>query len=179
MIPLLLTPEIKRHIFAKAQARQQHKIASTSRKKDRAWSDLAVHYLGLKGEYVVKTAHGIPFDDEAYGAHGDSGIDVRISGLDCAIKARHLRTGDHVVEFPKDLEHVSHVLFVRGECRKDLCLCRSCDVEWAETWTFCGWLTVEEFWQRATKDDWGYGPRWWVHQGQIHDTLLSRQMVRL
>jgi len=170
---ILLTPRIKRTLLAHAQDRQRHKTAASSRKKDTGWSDLALHYLGLKGEYVIAEATNLPFTPEVYGAHGDDGVDVRVDCVPCAIKTRHLASGDHVVERRSDLSAVSHVLFVRGPCTKQRCGCRICEVETPECWTYCGWLTVDDFWAQCTEDDWGHGPRWWVSQRQLIETVFD------
>ena len=164
-----------------ARARNESKEPEWTRRKSPNWTDHQTDRIGVLGELVFERVFGWPRDRSTQ-RHGDSGVDFTVRGSPIATKFNHRRGGYLLVEeydykgdragSLSDLSQVQTIVLVEGGCTAPLDDCRCHGAAWWNTIaTVVGWISVARFYQLAERSDWGFGPKWFVKQGQLTRTF--------
>lgn len=161
-----------------ARLRNDGKRPSQSRKRSEHWDDLHLDLIGVIGEAAVAAEYGVRFDTSGYGAGGDSGVDVLIRGIPCAVKTNHRRNGYLLVERDRDIERVDALVLVTGSCHATEKTC-DCRQRRPTTWTVNGWISVPWFRALSEEADWGYGPRRFLRANRLSKGTPSRDSLHV
>ena len=127
-------------------------VASNRRVHDE--SDFATHLVGVMGEYVVAGFLGARVDDSVSLTGDDKITDLRVHGRTVQVKTRKVLHGETWLYFNR-----------REDFKADIAVLAA--TENLTTVHVIGWITREEFLEKAEEVDWGYGPRHGVRQSAL------------
>lgn len=152
------TDESIAEMWALAAARQAPKDRQRALVSDKRThldrDNVAMHYLGLKGEMAVARYYGVPFDRAAYLA-GDARGDLVLGRSRVEVKNRQRYL---IITSPDEWEAPLAVLVNPFGCEADPCL-RDGSRQDRRAIALVGWICREDFLRDARRRDFGYGPR--------------------
>tara|TARA_Y100001963_G_scaffold96552_1_gene132935 strand:+ start:1178 stop:1741 length:564 start_codon:yes stop_codon:yes gene_type:complete len=135
-------------LLAEARQANKERYGIASKRFDDQKSDLEIHIMGMRAEYAVAAALGAkPRWELSLGGDSNSGDLVLPDGRSCSVKYRNRQGWDFALQsddkssFREDIG----VLVYPGD-KKGILLLR-------------GWLTRDEFLDRAKVVNYGHGPR--------------------
>jgi phenylpyruvate tautomerase PptA (4-oxalocrotonate tautomerase family) len=170
-VEITITVEELAFLLDVAKGRNNGKSPEQSRKIMKNLTDLAVDFIGVKGEHVISKVYGIPFDCSSYGAGGDDGVDIR-TPTPGAVKTNHRTGGYLVIERWGDVAKVDVMHLIDGPCHPPgNCVCMDLAPQQPQTWRYVGWITVEDFKKYSRFADWGLGPRRYCKQKYLTSAL--------
>ena len=150
------------HAARRQVVKESHKVPSL--KFDINRTEYELHYIGSMGEYAVARTLGIKIDKDVHPA-GDNGSDLYLNGKSLQVKTRTFG-GPDVKLFFNDVSDFTADIVVGVQMLSPVRV------------DILGWISRDEFCEKQTNHDFGYGPRAVVAASALHPISKLREATK-
>lgn len=153
LVPLTACEADAARDLAAGRGRKDRRRVPT-RLLSRRHTDEQIDYLGVCSEIAVAIAFGVPINDSDLAFGDNKEPDCRIAGLGCAIRGTFYSRGKLAFKNEQDFGRADAAILVQHHG--------------ADTWHVRGWLSRDQYWQRAEPFTAGGTPEWAVDPWRLN-----------